>query len=414
MKFFMDLSKREKILIYILTLLLILFVYLNFIREALLNEKNAEAASYMSKDDYQILLAEYNKEKSNFDKNSLFLEGAEGPSNNFGKNLDLEKLSQDGPININSFNISNVMMEKRKDLNVFYIDKNLLISDSLENIESFLSLITSNDELYLRNISINRLDENNFEANITVREYTLKEVPYTGINYKYNNKSNNSLENGDQSLLAALYGKEEEEVNLDYSRSSSSSGLKKANKAEDVTKSEDKDIIEEEKPEENAEVNKEEIPSFNYIDDNNKKYNQNLRIGEESFYFNSDFISANLDKLADISNVNELKEESTNEILEFEFRNKLVLSDFDIKFSYNVYKISFELNGPNDLKGKIYFLDDTKTLYTVDFTKLVDGYEAIDLYLDKNYKYPLSFQSIVTDNYVWEDLSFRNLLLYED
>ncbi|WP_054252033.1 hypothetical protein [Neofamilia massiliensis] len=412
MKFIMDLSKREKILIYILTLLFILFIYLNFFKGSILNTKNTEAASYISNDDYEILLAEYDKEKSKLDKNTIYLEEVESQYKNFGKNLDLEKISQDGSIVINSFNISNVMMENKDDLKVFYIDKSLIISDTLEKIENFLNLIVSNNELFLKDINLSRIDEDIFEANIKVREYTLREVPYSGINYKHNNNSENSLENKEGSLLSALYGKEEKETTID-SINNSKTTRSTNNNREEVVNSETQIIEDEEVFEENIETKVEDNLAYKFIDENNESYNERLKLLEKRFYFNSDFINSNIENLSDISNIDKLNKENTNEILEFDFSNKLIFSDFDIKIDYDIYKISFEINGPKDLSGSIYFLDESMTLYTVDFLKFADGYENIEIFLDKTYKYPLSFQSIVTDNYNWEDLSFRNLVFYE-
>lgn len=417
MKFFMDLSRREKILIYILTLLLILFVYINFFRSSLLESKNIEAASYISEEDYEILLEKYDKEKSNFKSNSLILEEREGSSNNFGKNFDLEKLSQEGLYNIVSFNISNVMMEKRDDLNVFYIDKSLVISDTLESIEEFLKLITSNDELYLADISLNRLDENLFEAHIKIREYTLKEIPYTGISYKHNNNSDNPLASDEDSLLATLYGKEEKEINSASTRSSKSTNSSKTKNNEEPKK--DEEIIDSENElQENLvsdlETEIEEGKAYEFIDSNNEKHNNNLKLLEKTFYFDSEFINTNLENLANISNIDQLNEKNSDDILELGFRDKLILSDFDIDISYNIYKISFELSGPKDLRGKIYFSDDSISIYSVDFVKFVDGYENIEIYLDKTYEYPLKIQSIIIEAYAWEDIFFRNLVFYED
>lgn len=416
MKFFNDLSKREKILIYILTLLLTLFAYVYFIRESILIDKNALTSNYVGKDDYNLLVNKYDEEKLKLENNNLSLEDIEESENSFGKNLDLEKLNQSGKYNIKSYNISNVMKEEREGLKVFYIDKDLILSGDLGNIISFLELIKSKNKLFIKDISLNRINEQIFDASLTIREYTLKEVPYTGINYKHNNQMANSVKAGgdDKSLLSALYGKEEvtNVSNSNYSKPSSKKTSKtNINKEEDITENlADKTL---ETPIEKEEISLEETPNYKFIDNNNKAYNEDLNLLAENYYFSSTFVDEHFEKIKEISNINDLIKNDSKEILEFEFRNKLVFSDLDLKINEKINKISFELTGPKDLKAKMYFLDESKSIYAIDLAKNIDGNEIISVDLNKDYKYPITLESLIINEDTWEHIIFRNLLVYE-
>lgn len=416
MKFFKDLSKREKILIYILTLLLTLFVYVYFIRESILVDKNVQASNYASKDDYNLLVNKYDEERLKLNNNNLSLEDIEGSENSFGKNLDLEKLNQEGKYNIKSYNISNVVMEEREGLKVFYIDKDLILSGDLENLISFLELIKSKNKLFIKDISLNRIDEQIFDASLTIREYTLREVPYTGIKYKHDNQMANSVEAGgeDKSLLSELYGKEEvtNVSNSSYSKPSSEKSRKTStNPEEDLSENlNDKTL---ETPIEKEEISLEETPNYKFIDNNNKAYNEDLNLLGENYYFNSTFVDEHFEQIKEISNINDLIKNDSEEILEFEFRYKLVFSDLDLKINEKINKISFELTGPKDLKAKMYFLDKSKSIYTIDLTKNIDGNEIISVDLNKDYKYPITLESLIINEETWENIIFRNLLVYE-
>lgn len=416
MKFFKDLSKREKILIYILTLLLTLFVYVYFIRDSILMNKNVQASNYCSKEDYNLLINKYNEEKLNLDSNNLFLENIEGSEKSFGKNLDLEKLNQEGKYNIKSYNISNVMMEDREGLKGFYIDKDLILSGDLENIISFLEFIKSKSKLFIKDINLNRIDEQIFDARLIIREYTLKEVPYTGISYKHNNQMDSSVKIGedDKSLLSALYGKEEitNPPNSNYSKGASKKASQTiTNKEEDITENLTEKTME--TPIEKEDTPLEEAIDYKFIDDNNKAYNKDLNLLDENYYFNSTFVNENFELIKEVSNISDLIKNESKDILEFEFRNKLVFSDLDLKIDENINKVSFELTGPKGLEAKIYFLDKTKSIYTVDISKNIDGNEVISVDLNKDYKYPITLESLIISEDTWENIIFRNLIVYE-
>ncbi len=207
----LELSEREKLLIYILTIILIIFIYISFIRDSLINEVNS---SDYSKDKISIeayreintfcedLKIEIQSLKEVEDINSKH-------HSEFGKKIDTKDIINKNDLKLKNILISQVNKGNLEGLDFYYIKSDTKIESNIEKVIEYIEELVAAECLYIENMRLNRIGKNEISLDIGLREYTLTELPYSGIVVKGNYTSENeNINEKDENLLDTLFGEE--------------------------------------------------------------------------------------------------------------------------------------------------------------------------------------------------------------
>ena len=285
--------------------------------------------------------------------------------------------------------------------------------------------------------SINRINHEKFQFTIILREFTLKDLPITGIAYREIN-GDSELSNPDSSLINALYNNDsniidedkEEETNTssntknnssvnksasksNTSKSSSSPSTKEqsSNKSEPnleslSSKPTKEEVIELIYPEKNVEIdnktseeiilnNPEDI--FKLIENNSRNVNDFNKLDKDRYYplLNGEYAKNNYGFLKENSNIESLK---NDEQLTLNIENTLPMSENPLVIKRKFTHLYFELDGKVGTELTMYFLDDNYKLIPVEFIKVKNGIESFILELPTDFSYPVDIESLIIYN----------------
>lgn len=346
-----SLSSREKILVYILSLVLIVFLYVSFVRDTLSNEVNASNFSsnginhstYMEikelHDDFSL---ELESMKITKDKIDLY-------HNDFGKLIDTKTIAEEKNLELKNISISPINKGEIDDVEVFYVQSITRLEGSLGNILEYLKEVKQNEKLFVENISLNRIDKEKLFLEIALREYTLKEVPYSGIVSKNNNDANSEDSSEDfTSLIDSIYGNKAESENEDTENNRNTPKVKSSFSEKGNDKLKSNEVIDSNKAilnEENTHNEGSTVVTTMITEDKIKNYNNFLKIND------------NMSSIIDQSFLN-------NYLLNWDV-NLIIDSNY---FDKNYIRLK---NNPNVLNN--FFIDSE----TSEFTLFIDG--VVDL-----------------------------------
>lgn len=414
MKIINSLSKREMLLIYVFTLLLVIFFYFNAIRGNLVSEYNTLLSSNnLAKEKQNNLIAELKNEEEKQRNFTNYIEIQE--NKNFGKNFNIETIKSNKDYKVSYLNISNVNKLDDGELQQFYIDKNISLISNYDSIKELTKTIVENKNLYLEDYQLNRIGKDEFQVNLIIREYTTLAVPFNGVAYSEKNLLSENIEENTNSkdLLSSLYSAKE--VNNSKEETAGSS-----EKKEKISKSKENEIdLETDKIEsiiqpasESNMVN--ELENFIIINSNNQIYNKGLEEYAKNitYLFDSEFVNNNIEEVNKISNIKEIIDKSSKDLLELKIEEDLYLTDYNLKIEKERKYVSFELDGDKNLMSTIYFLDNKGSTIIYRVAKSIDGFEEIVINLPTNADYPLRLCYIKNENSVLAS-KIRNVICYD-
>lgn len=391
MNYLRDLSKREKILIYILSLMLIIFIYFNLIRP----EKSISASteSIFNEEFYTKLVNERNELESEIDELDKKLNNYKIPSDNFGENLDLKLFSEENKIELLSQSVSRVEKLDLIDSDIFYINTNSEIEGNLEDILKVLNHINLNN-LYIDEFSLNRKTTDVFSLYLSLKEYTISDIPFTGIvsNEDY---SIESVE--DNNLLDSLYGEDDKDEVVDDSKDKNvinNSSTNNPSSYNNDFKNNQLDSKDDTKVNVTKDVEKDEIV--------NKDYS-----GIEIFLENLESIENKTDKklLFNLKYFEQIKEEMLmdNLIENFNIENEELVITFEEELDLMGYGpvldkpcyLLFDFDGSLNDRYEFIFIDKEKNLYKFETVKQFEDFQSLEYslkYLKE--KFPLKLNKI--------------------
>lgn len=360
------LSKREKYLIYGLTLLLIIFIYINLIREPIKNNNYKNDILYDEKV-YNSLIDERKKLNEDIKDINNELSKFNIEANRFGKFIKLEEYLNDKKLNSQS--LSRVKKIENIEQDIYYIESKSEIELELAEIFELLNYIKDKN-LQIEYLSIIRQDVDRFNVDLNLREYTISSIPFTGIVTTENFKEE-KIEN--DNLLDELYGDkiDQEEVEKIYNKNfakNSHSNISSENKVqnEELKKVEEKEI-------ENINLKKMEDLVLDAIliekDMENSK-----------FVFSSDYLSNN----KEIHIKNELFK-----IIEFlDKTQRILLTDgLDLEESppkflnFDDY-YTFSFSGDQGSRLRLIFKDKNDEYHKFEVVKQYDDYQSVEFSLE--------------------------------
>ena len=149
-----SISNREKILIYILSLVLIIFLYVSFVRDPLANE--VSASNYSNSN---LFYSTYEEVSRRYENNLLELEKMKDAKEkidllhkDFGMYIDTKNLVEENDLELKNITISPINKEKINNLDVFYIQSITRLEGYLPNILHYIEEVEQNDKLFIENI----------------------------------------------------------------------------------------------------------------------------------------------------------------------------------------------------------------------------------------------------------------------
>lgn len=436
-----NLSKREKLLIYILTLVLVIFIYISFIRsnKSLALNKISENENIKKEIESQIIIN--NNLKSNINDNKELQVTIDNINNNFGTNKYIDNFIIENNLNLISFSNSNIQKVTSDNFEYFFIDKEYSINGNINTITELLKNISQNKDLHIESYNIIRQDMEDFNLNLKLREYTFKELPITGIVKMENNNSNNEI-NENSNLIESLYGNKEEPTNnkedkeiinnkksedktsenISYSNSNNqknntsirnTNGVKETNTSSEKIESEV--VTDMSNPKKEIAINSDNLNQTSLItSDKISKINDYRRLFQIeknknfSFILDEEFIINNNDFISNNTNFDSINHFTDN--LSLTIIDSLILSDENILI--NDEFIYLEVEGPEDTKISIYTLDSTYKLYEHTLYKISNDKESFVVDISE-LKIPLKIESIILNDKLGGEIDIYNLSTFK-
>lgn len=417
------LSEREKNLVYILLLILVLFLYVNFFREPILNKinfnKNLEINNMET---YELLsnkLENFNKDEDSF-KN--IEEKIKEKHAHFGNKIDTSNITEDFELELKSLIISYASKDKDFLSEVFYIESSTILEGYLNGIKNYLERINATDNLYIKTANIRRITKDKFQLDIKLREYTFLAVPLTGIVSRDSNL--NEPNNEDISLLDSLFGEINSKNEISNSLASTESKTKIVNSSKEINEiinsKVEKDSINSKHMGNKAFITTEthdaitttdnSIENYRFIDERKdilisnsllKSYVDDWKVDflMDSKYFKSSYEKLEKEEILDYFLLNEKNGEVT---LQIDGNLNLNSSPILIEDSMEFYMFEFKTN-----KGNKVFIDIEDSMggiHTIEVINNIDDWESIKFDLDiEDRKYPLEIVSFRCESSVGDD-----------
>lgn len=448
----LNLNKREKILIYVLSIVLLLFIYMNFIRDAKVTKINSLKLNESTAQECENLIKLNSTFESDIKNLSKVNDRISTQHLNFGNRVDLAEKIVEHNLELISYSISKPQRESYKGMDYSYIESVSILEGTLGYFINLLKYIENIEYLYMNEYSINRINHEKFQFTIILREFTLKDLPITGIAYREIN-GDSELSNPDSSLINALYNNDsniidedkEEETNTssntknnssvnksasksNTSKSSSSPSTKEqsSNKSEPnleslSSKPTKEEVIELIYPEKNVEIdnktseeiilnNPEDI--FKLIENNSRNVNDFNKLDKDRYYplLNGEYAKNNYGFLKEISNIESLK---NDEQLTLNIENTLPMSENPLVIKRKFTHLYFELDGKVGTELTMYFLDDNYKLIPVEFIKVKNGIESFILELPTDFSYPVDIESLITYNKGENHGKIKNIVAFD-
>ncbi len=419
-----ELTKREKLLIYILSLTLLIFLYINFIRDSKVNEVNAYS-NKVNVNQYNEMIDIKDNLINKMKSSDYIEENLSSRHKNFGQRLNTEKLIKDLDLNLKSISISQVQKENFKDVEVYYISSITNLEGTKENIVEYLKKLNEIEFLYIEDLAITRIDKVNHSMDLTLKEYTLLELPNSGV-VRRSNFTTEEI-NNDSTLLDNLYGnleenkesleEEKEEIKSTVSNTKSSSksirnNTSKENKDSNTSIKEELELSKEEniETEEIFQKSKEDETSLNFRTIDEKKP---ITIGESylrnyveqwdiNFVFNSNyFIDSKISEKLEFQEGFVINERNGEVILNV--NGLLDLKDIEPIISKPEDLFAFEFE--TDLGSRIFldFQDSSGNIYSVEAVKQYENWQNVEFGLPiESELYPVEIVSIRCLNKIGE------------
>lgn len=434
-----SISNREKILIYILSLVLIIFLYVSFVRDPLANE--VSASNYSNSN---LFYSTYEEVSRRYENNLLELEKMKDAKEkidllhkDFGMYIDTKNLVEENDLELKNITISPINKEKINNLDVFYIQSITRLEGYLPNILHYIEEVEQNDKLFIENISLDRIDKEKLFVEIRLREYTLIEIPYSGIVVK-NVEDNGSEESFEEvnSLIDSIYGSEakseEKDNNLTKSQENDNylPSLKPNSNQKNIKDLKTNDIsIDAKESEKNDTVDGvgNTVVTAMITEDKVKNYNDFLTLDEnvssvinQSFLnnylpnwnvnllLNSNYFDKNYNSLKNNYNVlnNFFMNYDTNELILF-IDSKINLSNSPIVITEPSDLIIFEFD--SNIGSTITMNCETFSgnILELELKKKNDGWQIGEIRLPiESYEYPLRIISLRCNNGAGDDSGF--------
>ena len=434
-----SISNREKILIYILSLVLIIFLYVSFVRDPLANE--VSASNYSNSN---LFYSTYEEVSRRYENNLLELEKMKDAKEkidllhkDFGMYIDTKNLVEENDLELKNITISPINKEKINNLDVFYIQSITRLEGYLPNILHYIEEVEQNDKLFIENISLDRIDKEKLFVEIRLREYTLIEIPYSGIVVK-NVEDNGSEESFEEvnSLIDSIYGSEakseEKDNNLTKSQENDNylPSLKPNSNQKNIKDLKTNDISIDAKESENndtvdgvgntvvtAMITEDKVKNYNdflTLDENvssviNQSFlNNYLPNWNVNLLLNSNYFDKNYNSLKNNYNVlnNFFMNYDTNELILF-IDSKINLSNSPIVITEPSDLIIFEFD--SNIGSTITMNCETFSgnILELELKKKNDGWQIGEIRLPiESYEYPLKIISLRYNNGVGDDSGF--------
>ena len=177
----LNLNKREKILIYVLTIVLLLFIYMNFIRDAKVTKINSLKLNESTAQECEDLIKLNSSFESDIKNLSKVNDRISTQHLNFGNRVDLAEKIVEHNLELISYSISKPQKESYEGMDYIYIESVSILEGTLGYFINLLKYIEKIEYLYINEYSINRINHEKFQFTIILREFTLKDLPITGI-----------------------------------------------------------------------------------------------------------------------------------------------------------------------------------------------------------------------------------------
>ena len=434
-----SISNREKILIYILSLVLIIFLYVSFVRDPLANE--VSASNYSNSN---LFYSTYEEVSRRYENNLLELEKMKDAKEkidllhkDFGMYIDTKNLVEENDLELKNITISPINKEKINNLDVFYIQSITRLEGYLPNILHYIEEVEQNDKLFIENISLDRIDKEKLFVEIRLREYTLIEIPYSGIVVK-NVEDNGSEESFEEvnSLIDSIYGSEakseEKDNNLTKSQENDNylPSLKPNSNQKNIKDLKTNDISIDAKESENndtvdgvgntvvtAMITEDKVKNYNdflTLDENlssviNQSFIKNyLPNWNINLLLNSNYFDKNYNSLKNNYNVlnNFFMNYDTNEIVLF-IDSKIDLSNSPIVITEPSDLIIFEFDSSIGSTITMNCETFSGNILELESKKKNDGWQIGEIRLPiESYEYPLKIISLRYNNGVGDDSGF--------
>lgn len=395
-------TKSERNLLFILTILLAIFIYVNLIRSDLINTNECLKIQIVEIDgkveELNLLkdnISELKAKESNSDVESAKRE----IHNSFGSVYNFITSSEESN-RVQNYSISKPYDSTLYEIPVSRIDSGFTLEGKLEDLLSFLEKLNEQKYLIQDSLDLVRIDKNNFRLQMNISEITLTQLPYSGIEYS----GSTHIEGMEgSSLLESLYSSsnnksiyEEENTNQVYNKStvasiSSSDEVQKNNVVESSTL----------KANETAGVVNYET-YFGSLDENNNKV---INSGSLSKYNNDYYVNLLLDSKCFDENESVIKKDS-NLIGSIYLDNYTGETTIEIKESISLDKLSLKIERPNDAytlqfrapensKIDLELLSRDGNLINVEGVVSKDGWNELNFELPRDENlYPISLNNI--------------------
>lgn len=434
-----SISNREKILIYILSLVLIIFLYVSFVRDPLANE--VSASNYSNSN---LFYSTYEGINKRYENNLLELENMKDVKEkidllhkDFGRYIDTKNLVEENDLELQNITISPINKEKINDLDVFYIQSITRLEGYLPNILNYIEEVEQNDKLFIEKIHLDRIDKEKLFVEMILREYTLIEIPYSGIVIK-NVEDNESEESFEEvnSLIDSIYGTEAKSEEKDNSLPKSQENdnylpsLKPNSNQKNIKDLKTNDISIEAKESENndtvdgvgntvvtAMITEDKVKNYNdflTLDENlssviNQSFIKNyLPNWNINLLLNSNYFDKNYNSLKNNYNVlnNFFMNYDTNEIVLF-IDSKIDLSNSPIVITEPSDLIIFEFDSSIGSTITMNCETFSGNILELESKKKNDGWQIGEIRLPiESYEYPLKIISLRYNNGVGDDSGF--------
>ena len=434
-----SISNREKILIYILSLVLIIFLYVSFVRDPLANE--VSASNYSNSN---LFYSTYEEVSRRYENNLLELEKMKDAKEkidllhkDFGMYIDTKNLVEENDLELKNITISPINKEKINNLDVFYIQSITRLEGYLPNILHYIEEVEQNDKLFIEKIHLDRIDKEKLFVEMILREYTLIEIPYSGIVIK-NVEDNESEESFEEvnSLIDSIYGTEAKSEEKDNSLPKSQENdnylpsLKPNSNQKNIKDLKTNDISIDAKESENndtvdgvgntvvtAMITEDKVKNYNdflTLDENvssviNQSFlNNYLPNWNVNLLLNSNYFDKNYNSLKNNYNVlnNFFMNYDTNELILF-IDSKINLSNSPIVITEPSDLIIFEFD--SNIGSTITMNCETFSgnILELELKKKNDGWQIGEIRLPiESYEYPLKIISLRYNNGVGDDSGF--------
>lgn len=422
-----NLSKREKFLLYILILLSIFMFYSLKIKDTNSNKISIlnENIKLKTKYDEQLLirkntLLELKKQK---DVEQII----KNHHQDFGSRIDVKENIQNSSLKLNSYSQSNIQRENKDDLNFYYIESNIIVEGQNDNIINFVELLSKTNYLYIDKISINKKSIDSNILSLNLKEYTILNIPYTGIVNNSRDIESNEEDTIEGNLLQELYDDKKvsnehdnKEVNVSSEKSNNNTASLKDSKSTNQEAKEDQlsTVVKTETKVEDVLIYKEvnALDPINlqdkiaYIKDNylvleatfkNEMKDLSMLLTEEYIKDNSDFMIEN----SNIKDINHFTDE-----LIIKIKSKISFSDNPIYM--NKDNLYLDINLPKDSNFNILLTDSENNLIKLDGKKDKDGWESFYFKIEEDKLNPIRLQGIVLEK-AEECGEVKNIISYE-